>query len=173
VRKKIIIFIASIIIFFAAHPNALNQNPLINKGDSLFALKQLEIIGLVILSSIMAIILYLINIIKTERLYKHIKKKISHPFNYVWVLLIDLFLTAFLCLFLIAVAPQIHYFYYQQIIPNLPNQIVFAAGLDVEKIIYFLVLPVESSIADYSTGFVFYLCLISTFLYALFRKNPK
>lgn len=172
-RKRIIIFVASIIIFFAFHPNALNQNPFINKDDSLFALKQLEIVGLVIISSIMAIILYLINLIKTEKFYKYIKRNINHPLNYVWVLLIDLLLTAFLCLLLIAMAPQIHYFYYQQIIPNLPNQIVFAAGLNVEKIIQLLVLPVGSSIADYSTGFVLYLCFISAFLCALVSRNAK
>ncbi len=167
--KKIVILLLSVIIFFIVHPNSLKQNPIANEGDSLFALTQLEIIGLVIISSIMAVVLYVVNFIKTEKLYKYFDKKL-HSFL---VFLIDCAATIFLCLFLVATAPQIHYLYYQQIIPNLPNQIVFAAGLSVDKIIDFIVLPVGSSIADYSTGFVLWLCFISVFLYAIFRKNLR
>lgn len=170
-RQKIIILVASIVIFFIAHPNSINQNPIANEGDSLFALEKLEIIGLVIISSIMAIVLYTASMTKTEKLYEYFDKKINRPVHYVWIFIVDFLATSFLCLLSIAAAPQFHYFYYQQIIPNLPNQIVFAAGLDVEEIILFLVLPVESSIADYSTGFVLWLCFITVFLYAVFRKS--
>ena len=160
-------------IFFIVHPNSLNQNPVANKGDSLFELSQLEIVGLVIISSTMAVVLYAINFIKTEKLYKYFSPKITHNINYVWIFLVDALLTVFLCLFLIALAPQIHYTYYQQIMSNLPNQIVFAAGLSADKLIDLLVLPVGSSIADYSTGFVLWLCFITIALYAVFRKKLK
>lgn len=167
------IFSLSVLAFFACHPNSFNQHLITNKSDSLFTLSELEIFGLLIISSTMAIVLYLLNFIKTKKLYNYFESNSYNKVNYFWIFSVDIIFTIILCLLLFAVAPQIHYLYYQQIIPDLPNQIVFAAGLNVDRFITFFVLPISSSIADYSTGFILWICFLTTMLYSALKIKPQ
>jgi uncharacterized membrane protein YidH (DUF202 family) len=171
--KGISIFSLSVLVFFVCHPNSFNQHTIINKSDSLFTLTELEIVGLLIISSTMAIVLYSISFNKTKKLYNYFEKNSYKKINFFWVFSIDIVITIILCLFLLALAPQIHYLYYQQIIPDLPNQIVFSSGLSIERFIAFFVLPVSSSIADYSTGFILWVCFLTTMLYSVLKIKPQ
>lgn len=171
--KGIKFFSLSVLAFFACHPNSFNQHTITNKSDSLYTLAELEIVGLLIISSVMAIVLYSISYIKTKKLYNYFEKNSYDKTNFFGIFLIDIVITIILCLFLLALAPQIHYLYYQQIIPDLPNQIVFSAGLNIESFITFFVLPVSSSIADYSTGFILWICFLTTMLYSVLKIKPQ
>ena len=85
-------------------------------GDSFYTLSLIKRTGLTVLTILLLLVLQALSDFKSRYLISHLRltQIVGVP--------LDLLLTLFLFVVWFSLAPQIYYFYYQQIIPGLPQQ---------------------------------------------------
>ena len=162
---RLIIFSCAMVVL--AHPGLWLIGQHSFSADSLFTLSPWQIAGLMILSTVMALITLWISIAKSRWLYARFARSTHIASSGYSLVVIDSILAVLLCLIAFAFAPQIHYLYYQQLFTALPNQWLIGTGLSINQIVRFITLPPGSSIAQYANGLVLWLCVISSALYPL------
>lgn len=163
----------AMLLIAALHPSAWKINQHTFTDDSLFVLSPIEIIGLIVLTSLMAIVLLLININKTRYLHLWLNQTNNKIlYSHYWFIPFDLFLTIILFFLFWAIAPQIHYIYYQQIMDGLQNQWVIGGGIKVDRAIRFITLSEKNSIADHANGIALWLCMLCSSLYPIINSKP-
>jgi hypothetical protein len=173
VSFNLTLFGLALLTLIALHPNAWKITQHTYPSDSLFVLSSIEIVGLISLTSIMAIALFLINLKKTHWLHSKYQPANFSKNKIYWIILCDLFLTLALFIFFWAIAHQIHYLYYQQIMDGLQNQWVIGGGMRIERAIRFITLSHENSIADHANGLALWAGLLTSALYPILKFQPK
>ena len=156
------IFIISLVITAVTHPGLwlaiVNGYP----DDYLFNLSGLQIIGLIVITSVFAILLFLACTASSYLLVKWSQRHLAR-----WVLIfISIVLALFICAIALLLVPQLHYQYYRLIIPDLPLQWVPLGDLSGKTLWQYLLLSAEATTTVHAKGATVWICVCASALLA-------
>jgi len=156
------IFLLSVFFTFVTHPGLWSG--LVNgyPGDYLFNLSGPQIIGLIFITSLFAIVLFLGCMLSSYLLARWLQKKLAH-----WVvILISIVLALLLCAIALLVVPQLHYQYYRLILPDLPMQWVPLGDLSSATLWQYLLLSADATTTVHAKGATVWVCVFGSALVA-------
>ena len=131
-------------------------------GDYLFNLSRIQIFGLLLITLILAVFLFLACTTSTLMLVRWSKKYLNR-----WILvLMSAVLGMFLCGIALLLVPQIHYQYYRLILPDLPLQWVPLGDLSWETLQRYLLLSADAPTTVHAKGGTVWVCVCACVLVA-------
>jgi len=137
-------------------------------GDSLFTLSVSQRIGLILITSVLVLLLFLTCVVASYTLCKLFHKHAAR-----WYIVLSCTVTTLLlCAIALALVPQLHYLYYRLIIPGLPAQIVPAGDLSVSQLWQYLVLPAHANTSVHASGVTVWICVFASVIVALKASKP-
>jgi len=137
------------------------------QGDHLFNLSGPQITGLVLITSGLALILFL-----TSTVSSYVVSNWMNKYAPRWIVILSCTALALvLCAIALAVVPQLHYLYYRSILPGLPAQWVQAGDLSIDSLRRYLLLSAEDSTSYHAQGVTVWVCVCAAALVAY--ENSK
>jgi len=156
------VFLLSVLFTFITHPGLylglVNGYP----DDYLFNLSDLQIVGLILITSLFAIVLFLACTLSSYLLALWLRKNLAR-----WVLiLISIVLALLLCAIALLVVPQLHYQYYRLILSDLPAQWVPLGDLSGATLWQYLLLSADATTTVHAKGATVWVCVCASALLA-------
>jgi len=131
--------------------------------DYLFNLTKVQIAGLILITSIMALLLFIACIKSSYLLCKWVYKYQSR-----WLTVLSCICLALLiCAIALAIVPQLHYFYYRMIIPDLPAQWVPVGDLSWDTLLRYFLLRADDNTTVHAKGITVWICIFGSALVGL------
>ena len=126
--------------------------------DYLFNLSSLEIVGLIIITSVMVLLLFVACTASSYLLSKWASKYLAR-----WQLVLScICLALLLCAIALAIVPQFHYLYYRTIIPDLPAQWVPLGDLSLDTFRRYFLLRADDNTTFHAKGVAVWVCVIGS-----------
>lgn len=126
--------------------------------DYLFNLTNLQIVGLIVITIVMALLLFIASTASSYLLCKWAGKYLAR-----WQLILGcLSLALLLCGIALAIVPQLHYLYYRLIIPDLPAQWVPAGDLSLDMLSRYFLLRADDNTTTHAKGVTVWVCVLSS-----------
>ncbi len=157
------LFVICLAITIIIHPGLWSALANGYPGDSLFTLSVRQRVGLILITSTLALLLFIACVVMIYTVCQYFNKHVAR-----WVtILCCTFLALLFCAIAIALVPQLHYLYYRMIIPGLPAQIVPIGDLSLSKLWQYLVLPADANTSIHAKGVAVWVCVLASVLVAL------
>ena len=162
------IFVVSLVFTFITHPGLYLAIANGYSGDYLFNLSGIQIFGLLLITLILAIFLFLFCTTSTLMLVEWSQKYLNR-----WiVVLVSAVLGMFLCGIALLFVPQIHYQYYRLILPDLPLQWVPLGDLSWATLQRYLLLSADATTTVHAKGTTVWVCVCACVLVAFEVSKP-
>jgi len=134
--------------------------------DHLFNLSNIQITGLIVITGVMAILLFLTCTSLSDLLCKWAGKYLAR-----WQLTLScIALALLLSAIALAIVPQLHYLYYQLIIPDLPAQWVPIGDLSLDRLLRYFLLRADDITTVHAKGVTVWVCVFGSAL-TVFRQS--
>ena len=156
------IFLISLVFTVVTHPGLWLAMARGYAGDYLFNLSPLQIAGLIFITSILGLLLFLACTTSSYLFTKWSGKYLTR-----WtVVLAAMVLALFLCAIALLLVPQLHYQYYRLIIPDLPVQWVPLGDLSGKVLWQYLLLSADATTTIHAKGATVWICICASALVA-------
>jgi len=137
--------------------------------DYLFNLTKVQIVGLITITTVMALLLFIACTASSYLLYKWV-----HEYLLRWQMVLScMCLALLLCAIALAIVPQLHYLYYRLIIPDLPAQWVPVGDLSWDTLLRYFLLRADDSTTVHAKGITVWMCVIGSALVAFWQNSAK
>jgi len=142
------LFAISLVITLITHPGLVLGLAKGYPNDYLFNLSTGQIVGLTLISGVLAILLFLACVTASTMLCQRLRHNAPR-----WLIILSCTVLALLlCALALALVPQIHYLYYRLILPGLPAQWVPLGNLSLTRLTQYLLLPADSTTTVHANG---------------------
>lgn len=137
--------------------------------DYLFNLTTGQILGLVVITSIFAVLLFLGCVLLSCVVCHRIGNSLPR-----W-LIVSICVASALILSAVGLAlvPQLHYLYYRQIIPDLPAQWVPIGDLSRQKLVQYFLLTADGTTTDHAKGVTVWICASASAVIGFVRSKKN
>lgn len=165
------LFIICLVFTLITHPGLWMAVASGYSEDYLFNLSTGQIVGLVFITSVLGVLLYLACTVTSFLLCRWISHSLPR-----WLVMLGCTVIALvLCAIALAVVPQLHYVYYRWILPDLPAQWVPLGDLSATRLWQYFLLPADGNTTDHAKGATVWVCSCAAALVAFefSRAEPR
>ena len=163
------VFAISLVLMVITHPGLWVAIANGYSDDYLFNLTTGQIIGLVVITFLLLVLLFLLCVVSSYLLSCWLKDALPR-----WLVISLCTLLALLyCAVAFVLVPQLHYQYYRWIIPGLPAQWVPLGELSAAKLWQYFLLPADGNTTDHAKGGSMWICAFASALVAFEASGLK
>ena len=152
------IFAACFVFMVITHPGLWVAFANGYSNDYLFNLTTGQIFGLVVITTSLLLLLFLLCTVSSYLLSQRLITVLPH-----WLVVLScIVLALLLCAVALVLVPQLHYQYYRWIIPGLPAQWVPFGELSPPKLEQYIFLPADGNTTDHAKGGAVWICVCAS-----------